>query len=230
TDLKKFSADLNKENKELQKLDKIRLKNPEDRHSISQAEVNAQKASNNAQRSITQLEETITDFQRHKLEDIKRIFIDFVTVEMLFHSKALEVYTHTYHNLEAVNTEKDLELFSGRIKMSDSLAGPLDSPLSSHSAPFINHLPSPPLASLKTRRLRSMLASTTGQTHGRQQYPDTASRSHNTLQHQRAMEEQLEQEEEEEDEEEYESEIEQGQHTSRQSYAAHYAQMHRWQK
>lgn len=38
------------------------------------------------------------------------IFIDFVTVEMLFHAKAVEVYTHTYHNLVAMNTQKDLEV------------------------------------------------------------------------------------------------------------------------
>lgn len=29
---------------------------------------------------------------------------------MLFHAKALEVYTHTYDNLEAMNTQKDLEV------------------------------------------------------------------------------------------------------------------------
>lgn len=39
------------------------------------------------------------------------IFMDFITVEMLFHAKALEVYTYTYHNLEGVNTQKDLEVF-----------------------------------------------------------------------------------------------------------------------
>uniref|UniRef100_A0A671X9R0 Family with sequence similarity 92 member A1 n=1 Tax=Sparus aurata TaxID=8175 RepID=A0A671X9R0_SPAAU len=107
-DLKKFNTDLNRELKELQKVEKIRLRNPADRQSI--AEVNAQKASNNAQRSIRQLEETITDFQRQKLEDIKRIFTDFITVEMLFHAKALEVYTRTYDNLETMNTQKDLEV------------------------------------------------------------------------------------------------------------------------
>uniref|UniRef100_A0A8C3AJJ5 CBY1 interacting BAR domain containing 2 n=1 Tax=Cyclopterus lumpus TaxID=8103 RepID=A0A8C3AJJ5_CYCLU len=107
-DLKKFSTDVNRELKELQKLEKIRLRNPADRQSI--AEVNAQKASNNAHRSIRQLEETIKDFQRQKLEDIKRIFTDFITVEMLFHAKALEIYAHTYHNLEAINTQKDLEV------------------------------------------------------------------------------------------------------------------------
>ncbi|XP_044194825.1 CBY1-interacting BAR domain-containing protein 2-like [Thunnus albacares] len=235
TDLKNFSTDLNRELKELQKLEKLRLRNPADRQSISQAEVNAQKASNNAQRSCRQLEETITDFQRQKLEDVKMIFTDFITVEMLFHAKALEVYTHTYHNLEAMNTQRDLELFSGRIKMSDSLAGRLETPLSSHSASFTNRYPSPPLASPKGQSFRSTLASTTNPNLRQQhiQYPDTARRSRSTLQRQRGIEEEEELEEEEEDEEEdeeeemYESEIEEGQRTSRQSYAVQYAQMRR---
>uniref|UniRef100_A0A3Q1BQC0 Family with sequence similarity 92 member B n=1 Tax=Amphiprion ocellaris TaxID=80972 RepID=A0A3Q1BQC0_AMPOC len=220
TDLKNFNTDLKRELKQLQKLEKIRLRNPADQQSI--AEVNAQRASNNAQRNVRQLEETITDFQRQKLEDIKRIFTDFITVEMLFHAKALEVYTHTYHNLEAVNTEKDLELFCGRIKMSDSMTGLLSTTLNSHSSPLMSHYPSPRPASLEGRTLRSMLAFTTGQQH-HSQTPDRASR--------RGMEEKLEQEEEdEEEEEEYESETEEEQHTIRQSYAAQYAQMHRWQK
>uniref|UniRef100_A0A667X6M1 CBY1 interacting BAR domain containing 2 n=1 Tax=Myripristis murdjan TaxID=586833 RepID=A0A667X6M1_9TELE len=73
-------------------------------------EVNAQKASNNAQRSTRQLEETINDFQRQKVEEIKRVFTDFITVEMLFHAKALEIYTHTFQNLEAMDINKDLEM------------------------------------------------------------------------------------------------------------------------
>ena len=43
-------------------------------------------------------------------------------------------------------------------------------------------------------------------------------------------EEEYEEVDEEEEEEIYESEIEEGQPTSRQSYAAQYAQMRRWQK
>uniref|UniRef100_A0A3P8VN77 Family with sequence similarity 92 member B n=1 Tax=Cynoglossus semilaevis TaxID=244447 RepID=A0A3P8VN77_CYNSE len=104
-ELKRFRSDLNREVKELQKLDRIRLRNPADRQSI--AEVSAQKASNNAQRGGRHLEESFTDFQRQKLEH--RIFTDFITVEMLFHAKALEIYTGTYHNLEAIN--KDPEVF-----------------------------------------------------------------------------------------------------------------------
>uniref|UniRef100_A0A8C6WUK7 Uncharacterized protein n=1 Tax=Neogobius melanostomus TaxID=47308 RepID=A0A8C6WUK7_9GOBI len=48
------------------------------------------------------LEKTLTILQR--------IFTDFVTVEMLFHAKALEIYTHTFHNLEAMDLHRDLEV------------------------------------------------------------------------------------------------------------------------
>ncbi|XP_029385536.1 protein FAM92B-like [Echeneis naucrates] len=150
-DLKKFNTDLNRELKELRKVEKIRLRNPADRKSISQAEVNALKASNNAQHSIRQLEEAITDFQRQKLEAIKTIFTDFITVEMLFHAKALEVYTHTFRNLEAMNTQKDLEVFSGRLKMADPLAGYLETSMSHHRSPIA--------ASPKGQSLRPALAS-----------------------------------------------------------------------
>ncbi|XP_075308358.1 CBY1-interacting BAR domain-containing protein 2-like [Odontesthes bonariensis] len=240
TNLKKFSTDLDREQKELQKLEKIRRRNPADRQSISQAEVNVQKASNNAQHSMRKLEETITEFQKQKLEDIKRIFTDFITVEMLFHAKALEVFTHTHCNLEAINTQKDLELFTGRIRMTDSQAGHQDSPLSTHSSHFISHYSNSPLASLKTQGLSSMQASNTGQRHRQQykQYKEVAKRVHGNLQHQRGTEElELEQEEDDEDDDEEEiegeeqdeseSDIEKGRHTSRQSYAAQYAQMHR---
>ncbi|KAM4544088.1 CBY1-interacting BAR domain-containing protein 2-like [Fundulus diaphanus] len=159
TDLTKFTADLNREQKELQKLEKTRLRNPADRQKIvsfpqklfylvhkqtlkglllfishvgllghlslaspelyyccrlyvpSQAEVNAQKASANAQRSIKQIEETITDFQRQKLEDVKKVFREFITVEMLFHTKALEVFSQTYGNMEVMDAEKDMEVY-----------------------------------------------------------------------------------------------------------------------
>lgn len=40
----------------------------------------------------------------------QRIFTDFITVEMIFHAKALEVYTHTYHSLEELDVQKDLEV------------------------------------------------------------------------------------------------------------------------
>lgn len=48
----------------------------------------------------------------HCFDSGQRIFTDFITVEMIFHAKALEVYTHTYNNLEALDIQKDLEVRS----------------------------------------------------------------------------------------------------------------------
>ncbi|MGH0115727.1 UNVERIFIED_CONTAM: hypothetical protein FKN15_046912 [Acipenser sinensis] len=62
------------------------------------AEASAQKASAEASRTTRQLEETI------------KIFSDFLTIEMLFHAKALEVYSSTFQNLENFDMEKDLEV------------------------------------------------------------------------------------------------------------------------
>ncbi|XP_071014106.1 CBY1-interacting BAR domain-containing protein 2-like [Oncorhynchus clarkii lewisi] len=195
-DLKRFNADRDRALKELQKLEKLQQKDPSNRQRISQAEVNAQKATNDAHRSTRQLEETISDFQRQKLEDIKRIFTDFITVEMVFHAKALEVYTHTFQNLDSMDIDKDLELFTGRIRVSDS---PLDNQTLLPSS--MAHQPSPTLGSSLKHTAESAKKSRSS-----------------ILQRQRGVEE-----EEEDEEEEYESEIEAQQ--SRQSYASQYTQI-----
>ncbi|XP_019908067.1 protein FAM92B isoform X2 [Esox lucius] len=199
-DLKRFNSDRNRELKELQKLEKLRRKNPSDRQSISQAEVNAQKAINNCNRSTRQLEETINDFQRQKLEDIK-IFKDFVTVEMVFHAKALEVYTHTFQNLESMDIEKDLELFTGRIRVSEST---LDN------------------QALLTSSMAHQLSTSLGSSFRHTEESGKTFRS-TILQRQRVVEE-----EEEDEEEEDESETDAQQ--TRQSYASQYVRIHRQKK
>ncbi|XP_051580407.1 CBY1-interacting BAR domain-containing protein 2-like [Myxocyprinus asiaticus] len=200
-DLKRFNADRNKELKELQRLDRIKQKNPADRQSISQAEVNVQKATNNADRSTRQMEETIIDFQRQKLEDLKKIFMDFIMVEMLFHAKALEVYTHTFQNMQTMDIDRDLETFRNRIQVTDS------------------YLSSQPLQTLTTSRHpsppSSPLRSTTD-------LPKPLAR--------RTLPRQIEtkdEEEEEEDEGTCVSEEEEEPHTFRQSYAAEYIKTRR---
>ncbi|KAK6294452.1 hypothetical protein J4Q44_G00352820 [Coregonus suidteri] len=200
-DLKKFNADRNRELKELQNLEKLQQKNPSDRQSI--AEVNVQKVTNNAHRSTRQLEETISDFQRQKLEDIKRIFTDFITVEMVFHAKALEVYTHTFQNLDSMDIDKDLELFTGRIRVSDGLLDNKTLLLSSMA-----HQPSPTLGSSLRHTAESAKKSRSS-----------------ILQRQRGVEEEDEEEEDEEDEDEEEYESEREAQQSRQSYASQYAQI-----
>ncbi|XP_030058567.1 CBY1-interacting BAR domain-containing protein 2 isoform X1 [Microcaecilia unicolor] len=117
-EIKKFNNARNREIKELEKLEKLRLKSPSDRHVISQAESEVHRASVDANRTTQQLEETIDEFQKQKLKDIQKIFSDFLTVEMLFHSKALEIYSSTFQNLEEFDSEKDLEDFRSKIHIS----------------------------------------------------------------------------------------------------------------
>ncbi|XP_012674647.2 CBY1-interacting BAR domain-containing protein 2 [Clupea harengus] len=208
-DLKRFNADRNREMKELQKLEKIRLKNPADRQSISQAEVIAQKATNNANRSTRQMEETISEFQRQKLEDVKKVFSEFIMVEMLFHAKALEVYTHTFQNFETMDIDKDLELFMRKIQVTDL---PLDNQVlqsvrsTSSSPPYSSPTPSTlrKTADYFTRSRRS------------------------TLRRQDDIEDEDNEEEDEEEEDVYESEgpYEEPQ-TLRESYAAQYSRVRR---
>uniref|UniRef100_A0A4W4GI63 Family with sequence similarity 92 member B n=1 Tax=Electrophorus electricus TaxID=8005 RepID=A0A4W4GI63_ELEEL len=105
-DLKKFSTDRKREVKELQRLETLRLRNPADRQGIVSF-AHSQRATSYAHRSTQQMEDIILDFQRHKLEDVK---VNFIMVEMLFHTKAVEVYTHTFKNMETMDIDKDLQV------------------------------------------------------------------------------------------------------------------------
>ncbi|XP_068117690.1 CBY1-interacting BAR domain-containing protein 2 [Hyperolius riggenbachi] len=114
-EIKKFNTVRNKEIKELQKLEKLRHRVPSDRHMISQAESNVQKASVDAARTTQQLEEAIDTFQQQKIKQLQKIFSDFLTVEMVFHARALEVYTSAYHSLQDCDLDKDMEDFRSKI-------------------------------------------------------------------------------------------------------------------
>ncbi|KAM8947564.1 CBY1-interacting BAR domain-containing protein 2 [Pelodytes ibericus] len=115
TEIKKFNSVRNKEIKELEKLERLRHRAPSDRQMISQAESSVQKASVDAARTTHQLEEVIDTFQKQKIKDVQKIFSDFLTVEMIFHARALEVYTSAFHRLQDCDLEKDMEDFRSKI-------------------------------------------------------------------------------------------------------------------
>uniref|UniRef100_A0A8D2LDZ9 Family with sequence similarity 92 member B n=1 Tax=Varanus komodoensis TaxID=61221 RepID=A0A8D2LDZ9_VARKO len=106
-DIKKFNNARKNEMKQLQQLEKIRLKSPSNRHVIAESQVH--KASVDASRSTQRLEETIDEFQKQKLQDIQKIFLDFISIEMVFHAKALEVYSTAFQHLKSYDMQKDLE-------------------------------------------------------------------------------------------------------------------------
>ncbi|XP_004693586.1 PREDICTED: protein FAM92B [Condylura cristata] len=133
-EIKKFKRVQSNEIKQLEKLEKLRYKSPSDRQMISQAESSVQRASVDARRTTHQLEETVDAFQKQKLKDLQKIFLDFVTIEMVFHAKAVEVYSSAFQTLEKYDLERDLEDFRAKIR---SVCGQPDTawPLSGTSPP-----------------------------------------------------------------------------------------------
>ncbi|KAG9355509.1 hypothetical protein JZ751_000347 [Albula glossodonta] len=142
-DLKATQTARNREAKQMQQLERMRQRNPSDRQIIVsifllsssppgcdtftlllgllmllQAESELQRATMDATRTTRQLEETIDEFEKQKIRDIKKIFGEFVTVEMTFHAKALEVYTNAYQHMQNVDEEQDLEVSVGCYKES----------------------------------------------------------------------------------------------------------------
>ncbi|XP_039174546.1 CBY1-interacting BAR domain-containing protein 2 isoform X1 [Crotalus tigris] len=116
-EIKKFSKARKNEIKQLEKLEKTRQRSPSNQHMISQVESQAHKASVDASRTTQQLEETVDEFQKQKLKDIQKIFLDFIGIEMAFHAKALEVYSQAFQTLENYDAEKDLEDFRAKIQV-----------------------------------------------------------------------------------------------------------------
>ncbi|XP_004842788.1 protein FAM92B [Heterocephalus glaber] len=108
-EIKKFKRVQKNEIKQLEKLEKLRQKSPSDGQMISQAESRVQRASVDASRTTRQLEDTVDAFQRRKLEDLQRILLDFVTIEMVFHTKAVEVYSSACRTLGSYDPEQDLQ-------------------------------------------------------------------------------------------------------------------------
>ncbi|KAF7649878.1 hypothetical protein LDENG_00134650 [Lucifuga dentata] len=109
-DLKTTQSARDREAKQMTQLERTRRRNPSDRQIISQAESELHRATMDATRTTRQLEETISEFEKLKMQDIKKIFSDFTLVEMSFHAKALEVYTLAYQSIQTVEEQEDLEL------------------------------------------------------------------------------------------------------------------------
>ncbi|VFV30072.1 protein fam92b-like [Lynx pardinus] len=137
-EIKKLKQVQKNEIKQLAKLGRLRQKSPSDRLTISQAETSVQRASADASHTTHQLGETIEAFQKRKLTDLQKIFSDFVTIEMVLHAKAVEVYSSAFQTLENYDPERDLEDF--RAKMHGLYghrdARPLTETISSPAVPW----------------------------------------------------------------------------------------------
>ncbi|XP_017782102.1 PREDICTED: protein FAM92A1 isoform X2 [Nicrophorus vespilloides] len=92
-------------------LDKVRDKNPRNRQQIVQAETELVQATSEVIKTMHGLEEEITTFERQKLHDVKAILLDFVSTELGYHAKVLELLTEAYNEIYRIDEQSDLEDF-----------------------------------------------------------------------------------------------------------------------
>ncbi|XP_078072111.1 CBY1-interacting BAR domain-containing protein 1 isoform X2 [Mustelus asterias] len=117
-DLKVASGAIKRESRQIAHVERMRQRNPSDRQVVAESEL--QRVTMDAARISRQLEETIDDFQEEKITDIKKIFGDFITIEMAFHAKALEVYSNAYQHVQNIDEEADMEIFRNTLHLQDS--------------------------------------------------------------------------------------------------------------
>lgn len=109
--VKELNAARDKELLKRKSLDKLKTKEPKNKGKISQVEQDLQKLTADANRARQTLEEQMVEFERKKMEDIKTVFSNFFHGQMLFHAKALELYTTAFQNLVSMDEEQDIEAF-----------------------------------------------------------------------------------------------------------------------
>lgn len=63
-------------------------------------------------RVVKGLEEQIDSFEKQKLHDVKSILLDFITIELCFHTKAVELLTKGFQDISDIDEVKDLQVIS----------------------------------------------------------------------------------------------------------------------
>ena len=84
---------------------------------LAKAEAKFKKASEEATRSAQILIDQVSDFERQKTVDLKNVFGEFMLSEMLFYSKALEIYTHAYQELMNINEVESIDQLRKSMKL-----------------------------------------------------------------------------------------------------------------
>nr|CAD7263233.1 unnamed protein product [Timema shepardi] len=94
-------------------LDRVRERSPRNRQQIASADVS---------RTVKALEEQIDIFEKKKLHDLKSVLLDFVTVELSFHAKAIELYTRAHQEIAEIDEDGDMEEFRSALRVPESIS------------------------------------------------------------------------------------------------------------
>lgn len=61
-------------------------------------------------RTIRILEDQTDEFERQKLRNIKTVLLDFITIELAYHAKSLELFTKAYQNIDNIDEQADVDV------------------------------------------------------------------------------------------------------------------------
>lgn len=117
--VKELNAAREKQSLKQKALDKLKTKE-KNSGKILQVEQDLQKLAADARRARQTLEYQMVEFERKKIQDIKTVFSCFFHGQMLFHAKALELYTAAFQNVFSMDEEQDIEAFQNDLHSTQS--------------------------------------------------------------------------------------------------------------
>lgn len=90
---------------------------------LAKAETKFKKAAEEANRSANILKDQISDFERQKTRDLKKVFGEFMLSEMMFYTKALEIYTRAYQKLHEIDEDESIDQLHQSLQFSTPQIG-----------------------------------------------------------------------------------------------------------
>ncbi|EAT37472.1 AAEL010551-PA [Aedes aegypti] len=90
-------------------LDQARARNARGKKTAKDAELI--KSNLEVSKSLKEMEEIVGKFERQKLIDFKSLLLDFVMIELKFHTNAVEVLSATYQDISEIDENKDYQQF-----------------------------------------------------------------------------------------------------------------------
>lgn len=57
----------------------------------------------------------MTTFEKQKLHDLKTILLNYITTEMGYHAKCLELLTKAYQDINRIDEEADLQVIQNLV-------------------------------------------------------------------------------------------------------------------
>ncbi|XP_026757359.2 CBY1-interacting BAR domain-containing protein 1 isoform X2 [Galleria mellonella] len=136
-------------------LDKAKERQPFNRQQVTYAESELLKASAEMSRTAKGLSEQTEFFERRKLQQLKTLLSDFVMIEMTFHSKAVELLTVAYQQINDINDKADLENFRRKLRSPEKQVNTGISARSSSLASLMNQQSPSKENTMSLRRMKS---------------------------------------------------------------------------